>query len=140
MSQSIIFQPLLTMLILTGVVWLVLFIRRMSYLVSQKIDAEQLKTPSQVSALIPDNVESPANNFKNLFEVPVVFYVVCIAAFLLGQVDGLLVNLAWAFVILRVIHSLVHCSYNRVQHRFMAYLGSSIVVWVMVGKVALATF
>lgn len=140
MSQSVIFQPLLAMLILTSVVWLVLFIRRMSYLVSQKIDAEQLKTPSQVSALIPDNVESPANNFKNLFEVPVVFYVVCIAAFLLGQVDGLLVNLAWAFVILRVIHSLVHCSYNRVQHRFMAYLGSSIVVWVMVGKVALATF
>lgn len=140
MSQSVIFQPLLAMLILTGVVWLVLFIRRMSYLASQKIDAEQLKTPAQITALIPDNVEAPANNFKNLFEVPVVFYVVCVAAFLLAQVDGLLLNLAWAFVILRVIHSLVHCTYNRVQHRFMAYLGSSIVVWVMVGKVALATF
>ncbi|WP_439134489.1 MAPEG family protein [Pseudomaricurvus sp.] len=140
MSQSVIFQPVLAMLILTGVVWLVLFARRMSYLVSQKIDAEQLKTPSQVAALIPAEVEAPANNFKNLFEVPIVFYVVCIVAFLLGQVDGLLFNCAWAFVILRVIHSLVHCTYNRVQHRFMAYLGSSIVVWVMVGKVALGAF
>lgn len=140
MSQIAIFQPVLAMLILTAAVWLVLFIRRMAYLTSQKIDAEQLKTPSQIAAIIPADVEAPANNFKNLFEVPIVFYVICITAFLLGQVDGLLFNCAWAFVVLRVLHSLVHCTYNRVQHRFMAYLGSSIVVWVMVGKVALATF
>nr|WP_243760509.1 MAPEG family protein [Aestuariicella hydrocarbonica] len=128
------------MLILTGVVWLVLFARRIPYLTANKIDAEQLKTPNQVSMLVPDDVNAPANNFKNLFEVPVVFYVVCIAAYALGQVDGLLMNGAWAFVILRVIHSLVHCTYNRVLHRFLAYLGASVVLWFMVIKVALSVF
>ena len=140
MAQSVIFQPVIAMLILTGLVWLLLFIRRMGYLGKQKIDAQQLKTPQQVAALIPDDVNAPANNFKNLFEMPVVFYTICVVAFELGKVDGLLLNCAWAFVVLRVIHSLVHCTYNRVNHRFIAYLGASILVWVMVVKVALEVF
>lgn len=140
MAQSVIFQPVIAMLILTGLVWLLLFIRRMGYLGKQKIDAQQLKTPEQVAALIPADVNAPANNFKNLFEMPVVFYTICVVAFELGKVDGLLLNCAWAFVVLRLIHSLVHCTYNRVNHRFIAYLGSSILVWVMVAKVALEVF
>lgn len=140
MAQSVIFQPVIAMLILTGIVWLVMFARRLAFLGKNKIDAQQLKTPSQVAALIPDEVAAPGHNFKNLFEMPVVFYIICIAAFELGKVDGLLLNCAWAFVVLRVIHSLVHCTYNRVNHRFVAYLGSSILLWVMVVKVALAVF
>jgi hypothetical protein len=85
-------------------------------------------------------VNAPANNFTNLCEVPVIFYAVCVAAFSLQLVDGLLLNCAWAFVALRVVHSIVHCTYNRVMHRFMAYLGSSLLVWFMVVKVALGIF
>lgn len=140
MSQAVIFQPVLAMLILTGLVWVLLFIRRMGYMTANKIDAEQVKSPAQVAELIPDDVNAASYNFKNLFEMPVIFYVACTAAFALNQVDGLLMNCAWAFVLLRLIHSLVHCTYNRVMHRFMAYLGSSIVAWFMVGKLALAVF
>ncbi len=140
MSQAAIFQPVMALLILTGVVWVVLFARRMSYLGANKLDAEQLKTPAKVEALLPDAVSAPSYNFKNLFEMPVVFYVVCLAAYATGQVDGLLLNCAWGVVILRAIHSLVHCTYNRVMHRFMAYLGSSLIIWFMLGKVSLALF
>jgi len=55
-------------------------------------------------------------------------------------VDATLINCAWIFVTLRGIHSLVHCTYNRVMHRFVAYLASSLIVWFMVAKVAWAVF
>lgn len=140
MSQAIIFEAVLAMLVLTLVIWLWMFARRMSYLLANKIDAEALKSPEQVAEVLPESAAAPGHNFKNLFEMPVVFYAVCTAAFALNLVDGLLINCAWAFVALRAIHSLVHCTYNRVLHRFVAYLASSLVVWFMVVKVSLAVF
>lgn len=138
--QTDIFEPVIAMLLLTAVVWLVLFIRRLSYATGHKIDAEEMKTPEQTMSLLPDDVNAPANNFKNLFEVPVLFYVVCISAATLNLVDAMMINCAWGFVLLRVLHSIIHCTYNRVMHRFMAYVGSSLLVGVMLVKLALAVF
>ena len=140
MTPASIFEPMLVMLLLTIVVWLWLFARRTAYMMANNIDAEQVKTPEQVQQLIPDHVSAPAHNFKNLFEVPVLFYVVCLMAVALNQVDGLLINCAWAFVILRALHSIVHCTYNRVMHRFLSYMVSCLVLWFMVGKLAWAVF
>ncbi|GAA5315881.1 MAG: MAPEG family protein [Candidatus Pelagadaptatus aseana] len=138
--QAEIFQPVLAMLLLTLVVWVVLFVRRMKYLMGNKVDAELVKTPEQVTALLPADVNAPGNNFKNLFEMPVIFYVVCLVAFQLQQVDGFLLNCAWGFVLLRAIHSLIHCTYNRVLHRFYSYIGSSVLVWAMLVDLALKNF
>lgn len=135
-----ILQPVVAMLLLTAVVWVVLFIRRLSYMAGQKIDAEQMQTPQQTLSLLPDDVNAPANNFKNLFEVPVLFYVVCLCAAMLNSVDAMMLNCAWGFVLLRVIHSVIHCTYNRVMHRFVAYMGSCLLLGVMLFKLALATF
>jgi hypothetical protein len=138
--QGDIFQPVLAMLSLTAVVWLVLFARRLKYMTGNDISAEKVKTPEQLHQLLPDEVNASANNFKNLFEVPVVFYVLCLVAFALGQVDGLILNCAWGFVLLRAIHSLIHCTYNRVMHRFVAYLGSCVLVWAMLVNLILKNF
>ena len=135
-----ILQPVVAMLLLTAVVWLVLFVRRLSYMTGQKIDAEQMKTPENTLALLPDDVNAPANNFKNLFEVPVLFYVVCLCVAMVNAVDAMMINCAWGFVLLRLLHSLIHCTYNRVMHRFLAYVGSSLLLGVMLVKLALAVF
>jgi hypothetical protein len=139
-TSAAIFAPVVAMLLLTMLVWAALFVRRVSYLMSHKISAHKVQSPEQLTALLPADVNAPSNNFKNLFEMPVVFYVVCITAFSLQLVDGLLLNCAWGFVAIRVIHSLVHCTYNRVMHRFIAYLASSVLVWFMVIKVSLGIF
>lgn len=135
-AQAIIFEPVLVMLLLTTVVWVWLFARRLPFMLSHKIDAETVKTPQQLADLLPPKVAAPGDNLKNLFEVPIIFYVVCISAFLLQQVDGLLINCAWAFVGLRALHSIVHCTYNRVIHRFLAYLLSSVIVGFMLLKLS----
>lgn len=69
------------------------------------------------SAKVPAQVALPNRNFMNLLEVPVLFYVVSLTFYVTQQVTALAVGLAWAFVALRVVHSLVHMSYNNVLHR-----------------------
>lgn len=130
--------PMAAMMTLTLAVWIYLFVQRVGYATANGIDIEQFKTPVDAQNLIPPEASSASNNFKNLLEMPVLFYVVCLYLTVFGQVDGLHVLCAWLFVALRVVHSLIHCSYNQVMHRFAVYLLSSIAVWVMVVRGMLA--
>jgi hypothetical protein len=63
--------------------------------------------------------------------VPVLFYVLCIFLFLTGTVTPLFVAAAWAYVALRALHSLIHITYNRVNHRFAAYALSTLLLFTM---------
>tara|TARA_R110001599_G_scaffold353463_1_gene593030 strand:+ start:75780 stop:76202 length:423 start_codon:yes stop_codon:yes gene_type:complete len=130
--------PMLGMMILTLLVWVSMFIQRVSFARDNKIDIEDFKTPADVQALMPGDESAASNNFKNLFELPVIFYAICIYLIVTLQVDSLYVNCAWAFLVLRVLHSFVHCSYNKVAHRFALYLLSGIALWIMVVRAFLA--
>ena len=131
-------MPILCMLLLTMLVWIYLFIQRVGYATAQKIDIEEFKTPGDVASLIPGPQSSASNNFKNLLEMPIVFYVTCLYLTVFGQVDELHLTCAWVFVVFRILHSLIHCSYNKVLHRFLAYIVSSLAVWAMVARAALS--
>ena len=124
--------PIMAMLLITLVVWVVMFIHRVGYESANGIDAQAMKTPSDVARLLPDEVSGSGNNFKNLFELPVLFYVVCLYLTMMSQVSDTIVTCAWLFVVLRAVHSFIHCSYNNVMHRFIVYLASSLALWVMV--------
>lgn len=124
--------PMAGMMCLTMLVWVFMFVRRVAYISANQLDAEQLKTPADIEALIPADISAPNNNLKNLVELPVIFYAVCVYLIVLLQVDQVYVYCAWVFLVFRVAHSLIHCSYNKVMHRFAAYLISSIALWVMV--------
>tara|TARA_R110001592_G_scaffold363323_1_gene683975 strand:+ start:71252 stop:71674 length:423 start_codon:yes stop_codon:yes gene_type:complete len=130
--------PMLGMMILTLLVWVSMFIQRVSFARSNNIDIEDFKTPADVQALMPGDESAASNNFKNLFELPVIFYSICIYLIVTLQVDSLYMNCAWAFLVLRVLHSFVHCSYNRVAHRFALYILSGIALWIMVVRAFLA--
>ena len=80
---------------------------------------------------VPDDVRLPNRNFMNLLEVPVLFYVAGFMAFLTGRVDGLVMGLAWAYVALRIGHSVVHLAYNNVAHRLTLFAASNVVVAAM---------
>jgi len=69
------------------------------------------------SAAVPAVVSLPNRNFMNLLEVPVLFYVVSLTYYVTQQANGTALALAWAFVVLRFVHSAVHLSYNNVMHR-----------------------
>jgi hypothetical protein len=73
------------------------------------------------SANVPGDVTLPNRDYMNLLELPVLFYVVCIALYVTKQVDDTYIYLAWGFVAARVLHSLVHLTYNNVLHRLAAF-------------------
>jgi hypothetical protein len=130
--------PMLGMMVLTLLVWVFLFIRRISFAQSNNIDIEEFKTPADIQALIPGDESASSNNLKNLFELPILFYAICLYLTVTLQVDSVYVNCAWAFLVLRTLHSLIHCTYNRVAHRFAVYALSGIALWIMVVRAFLS--
>ena len=90
--------------------------------------------------MLPERINFPSYNLKNLFEVPVIFYALCMVLSLSQLTDALFIMLAWIYVGLRVVHSLIHCTVNHVASRFTVYILSSLVLWVMVVRTAVAVF
>jgi hypothetical protein len=80
------------------------------------------------SARVPPEVVIPNRNMMNLLELPVLFYVACLAYFVTERVNDAGLFLAWTYVGLRLAHSAIHLSYNRVRHRLIAFAASNVVL------------
>jgi hypothetical protein len=80
---------------------------------------------------VPADVTVANRNLMNLLEVPLLFYVVCIAAYTTRHAEPRFVALAWAYVGLRLVHSLIHLTTNRVIHRLIAFALSNVVLVMM---------
>ncbi len=137
MNKTAILVPFFGVMLLTLAVWVYMYIRRIAYLKGEKVDLRIVDTPEKAAAVVPENVSLASHNLKNLFELPVLYYAVCLYLFASNSVDGIYLLAAWWFLAFRVVHSLVHCSYNKVEHRFAAYMLSAIALWVMVIRAAL---
>ena len=92
------------------------------------------------SARVPGAVTLPNRNFMNLLELPMLFYVACIALYVTLGVDAYAVALAWLYFALRVAHSLVHLTYNNVYHRLGAYAASGVVLALLWVRFAVSLF
>lgn len=139
MTQTAIFSPFFATMFLTLVVWVYMYIRRIGFISSQKIQPQDL-TPSGLAQISPPYVSNPSDNLKNLFEIPVIFYAIALYLFSTNQVDAVYVNAAWVFVIFRVLHSAVHCTFNLIILRFYLYLFATLAVWFITIRAALNHF
>lgn len=132
MNQESIFLPFFGMMLLSMSVWIYMYYRRLSYIARQRIDPQSLATSSEVSGLIPARISTPSENLINLFELPVMFYAVCLYLYMTHLVDTGYLVLAYCFLAFRVAHSVIHCTYNKVTHRFYVYMLAAISLWVLV--------
>lgn len=119
--------PLLAQVLLTFLVWLYLYISRLAEMKRKNIHPQALDSRSAAQELMVDSAKA-ANNFQNLLEMPVLFFLAVILSLTLLVQDQVLVILCWLYVGLRYIHSFIHCTYNRVMHRFQVYFLSCIVL------------
>ncbi len=119
MSHAILL-PCAAMVALTALVWMRAVHERVAKCRARGI-APQALASSHETARILKNTQS-LDNFSNLFELPVLFYVLCLALAETGMGTPGHVAAAWVFVALRVAHSLIHITYNRVLHRFVAWM------------------
>jgi hypothetical protein len=129
MDERAIFLPALAMAALTFMVWWRMFFMRVGQMKRERIHPQRVATSAQAGALLTDS--RAADNFRNLFELPVLFYVALLVADRIGMVDGITLGLAWAFVGLRVVHSAIQVTYNKVMHRFAAYVSGGMALWLL---------
>ena len=139
MDLSAIFAPFFAMISLTFFVWLYMYSRRLPFLVRNKVDLDNVR-PADIERLSPPELLNPSSNLKNLFEAPVIFYAVCLYLFVTGQVDEMYVATAWIFVGFRVLHSIEHCTRNKVVLRFSLYMLSTIALWFIVFRAGFSYF
>jgi hypothetical protein len=124
-----IIYPMFALVVLTFIIG---FSTGISRLISAKkglVDRRYFKLFTGYSP--PDNIVKLGRNFSNLLEVPILFYVVGIILLVLDINNQLMQNFAWTFVVLRIIHSIIHVTYNKPIHRFLAFLLSSSIVLIM---------
>ena len=85
----------------------------------------------------PETVQKTGNHFRNLTEMPPLFYIICLAVVFMGRTDVNFIVLAWSYVALRIGHSLIHLTVNKVAPRFFLFGASNIVLLIMWVRLAL---
>lgn len=125
---------------LAVVVWLYMYIRRISFIMSRGVSSQDLAVPGALAQISPPAVSNPSDNLKNLFEIPVLFYALTLYLFVTKQVDVPYLSAAWVFVAFRALHSAVHCTFNLVILRFYLYLIATLAVWFIAIRAAINYF
>lgn len=130
MKSTTIFLPALALMLWTLLVLVQVPIRRFAAFFRKRVAAQDFRYGE--SANVPVDVALPNRVFMNLVEVPVLFYALIFIAFASGQVDAVTQGMAWVYVALRVLHSLIYFTYNHVIHRFAVFASSNLVLLAMI--------
>jgi hypothetical protein len=128
--QMSILTPMLALIVWTFVIWFWMYATRIPALRAQGIDSAKIKRKEDIESL-PLSVKQIADNYNHLHEQPTIFYALVLYSHLVGVHDELNVWLAWTYVALRVIHSLVQCTTNFVPVRFLIFSCGSLVLMTM---------
>jgi hypothetical protein len=137
-----ILEPVVALLAWTMVMWVWMYATRIPAMLKAGIDAKGMvgSTGASLRAQLPDRVSWKADNYNHLHEAPTLFYAVAIVLAIIGQGDGLNTALAWSYVILRVLHSVVQATWNKVAVRFALFAGSSLALMALILHAAIAVF
>ena len=117
MNQIELLTPVFTLVLWTFVITLIMAYGRVKF----TKDPQDAAHTKDLKGMMPAWVERTADNYNHLFEQPVAFYVVILSIALINNIEPLMVQLAWAFVIVRIIHSLVQLTINIVLLRFAIF-------------------
>jgi hypothetical protein len=131
MNQASILLPMAALAMWTLSVMALIPYQRFKAVFSKQIGPDDFKFGESLN--VPPEVSIPNRNYMNLLEIPILFYVACLSAFATGGAEPLILGLAWTYVGLRVLHSVIHLSYNNVIHRLAAFSLSTFVllaIWI----------
>lgn len=138
--QLAIFGPFFSTILLTIIVWVYMYIRRIHFFNTNTLLVKKIKTSEDLARISPPGVSNPSDNLKNLFEVPVLFYAISLYLFVTKQVDSTYVIAAWVFFVFRALHSAVHCTINIIMVRFYLYITASSALFFMIFRAMFAHF
>ncbi len=137
-----ILQPAVALMIWTMIIWAWMYATRIPAMQKAQVDVNRMVSDPEASLdrSLPASVQWKAHNYNHLHEAPTLFYAVAILLAIVGQGDGMNAFLAWIYVGLRIVHSLVQVTANKVMVRFVLFLLSSVVLIALIVKAALVVF
>ena len=137
-----ILQPVVALAAWTMVMWLWMYATRIPAMRQAKVDPDRIvRDPeARLDKILAPEVQWKAHNYNHLHEAPTVFYAVAIVLAIVGWGDGLNAWLGWTYVALRIIHSLVQATVNKVMVRFAVFVLSSLVLIALIVHAAIAVF
>ncbi|HEX8644215.1 MAG TPA: MAPEG family protein [Allosphingosinicella sp.] len=94
--------------------------------------------PGILDGVVEDQAQWKAHNYIHLMEQPTLFYAIGLTLALAGAGDGLNAMLAWAYVGLRIVHSLIQAIVNIILYRFVFFMLSSVVLIAMTVQALIA--
>ncbi|MEG3179836.1 MAPEG family protein [Sphingomonas sp. LT1P40] len=138
--QPAVFGPVIALIGWTLVMWVWMYATRIPGMKAAKIDTMSLRggVGADLRAKIEPRLQWPADNYNHLLEQPVLFYAICIVLALMEQGDNLNATIAWAYVVLRIAHSLIQVTTNRVIVRFAAFVLATIALMMLTVHAAMA--
>ena len=142
MDGMTIVQPVIALAAWTMVMWFWMYATRIPAMNASGIDPDELALDPDKSldAILPPQVQWKAHNYNHLHESPTVFYAVALALALLHHGEGITTQIAWVYVALRVIHSLVQATINKVMLRFALFAMSTFALMGLIGYAVIAAF
>lgn len=130
MTQTALLTPVFTLIIWTFAITAIMAYGRVRF----TKDPQDAAHTRDLKGMMPAWVERTADNYNHLFEQPVAFYVVTLSIALMNNIEPLMVQLAWGFVFVRIIHSLVQLTINIVLLRFAIFA----IGWLIIACMALS--
>lgn len=125
--------PVLALVTWSLIIWAWMYVKRIPAMQKAGITPQDAAMPGSLNVL-PAPARQAADNYNHLMEQPTIFYAAALAIQVAGHGDAWMEGLAWAYVALRVLHSLVQISINRVMARFSLFVLATMVLAVMVGR------
>ena len=141
-QHSPILAPIVAMVAWSLVMWVWMYATRIPAMNAAKIDTMNLVGGSgeDLRKAIPPQAQWPADNYNHLMEQPTLFYAIALVLALLGTGGGVNLMIAWAYVALRVAHSLVQATFNRVIIRFAIFSLSTLCLMALTLHAAMRIF
>lgn len=130
MTNTAILFPLLALIGWTFVMWAWMYVTRVPAMQRLNIDVDEL-SKTGAPLVLPAEVARVADNYNHLHEQPTLFYALVLAAAMFGAVDSLQVALAWGYVAVRVVHSLLQAIRNPILVRFIVFVLASLLLFVL---------
>ena len=132
--------PVVALALWTGVMWFWMYVTRIPAIMKARMRLDPNAPRGEQMAQLPPQVRWKADNYNHLREQPTVFFAVALALAMLGVSSPLAMGLAWAYVALRVVHSLQQALVNHIPTRFALFSLSSLVLFALVAVAALRVF
>ena len=138
--HSPILAPVMALVVWTMVMWAWMYATRIPAIRAARMRLDPNAPRGEQMSQLPPNVRWKADNYNHLFEQPTIFYATALVLALVGQGGGFNATLAWIYVALRVVHSLVQVLSNIILRRFAVFFVSSLVLLVLIFNAAMAVF